>query len=365
MSDLSMQHMLAEYEERSPAPQFLSGFFKSPPRNFHNTEFVEIDIKRSTEKVAIVVVDVTTGARVNDAELFTNKKLKPPVFKEAGAISAFSLWDRRPGQSPFASPDYRANAAAKSIDIGVLLADKIRRAVEMMASQVLQTGVITLTDSNGVALYTLDYQQKDNHRANAATTWAADGSTGTPLADLQALADLIRIHGKRRPNVLVFGATALQRFFKNDEVVAELDNRRKIRGEFVRPQRPMADDMAKYHGEIAIGNDIFEIWLYNGHYEDPVTGLATDYVGTNNVIMLSDSARLDLTYGGIPLIQPEARALQFLPQQMRLPARQLGLTLNSYIAKDNTAVMIEAMARPLVIPTAIDTFGVLDINAAT
>lgn len=359
MSDASTARMISAYMEEASAPQFLSSFFRSPPENFHESEFVEVDVERDTQEVAIALLDITTGARVNEASLFTNKRLKPPIFKEAGAISAFSSFSRQPGMDPFADVDYMAAATRQAFKIGRKLEKKIRRAIEQMASQVLTTGTITLTDGNGVNLYVLDYLMKANHSVKAATTWTSAGA-GDPLTDLGDLATTIREHGKRRPDTLIFGKTALRTFFANTKVKAELDNRRIARGNIVTPSRARDDESAKFHGEIAIDNDVFEIWLYNGDFTDPVTGNLTPYVGDDQVIMLSSGARLDITYGGIPLFRPEERALAFLPQSLTGPAQGLGLTLNSWITRDNTALMVEAGSRPLVIPTAIDTFGVLN-----
>ena len=149
MSDASTTRMISMYLERASAPMFLSGWFQSPPENFHNTEYVEIDIQRDDEQVAIAITDLTAGPRQNENTVFTNKRFKPPIFDEEIGISAFDMIKRQPGDNPFADPVYQANAVNQAFQGFRKLEAKIRRAVELECSQVLQTGKVTLIDSSG------------------------------------------------------------------------------------------------------------------------------------------------------------------------------------------------------------------------
>ena len=73
MSDTTTKVMLEAYkQERSPT-MFLSGMFRSPRRNFHNSEEVEIDIVRSEEDVSIAIQDLSAGARLNSGDIYTKK----------------------------------------------------------------------------------------------------------------------------------------------------------------------------------------------------------------------------------------------------------------------------------------------------
>jgi len=93
-----------------------------------------------------------------------------------------------------------------------------------------------------------------------------------------------------------------------------------------------------------------------------VTGLHTDYVSTNNVLMLSDGARLDLSWGTLPMIvQPEQRVMPFLPPRMSDSSVGLDLTTNAYVTPNGKHLIVEAGTRPLTIPTAIDTFACLTV----
>jgi hypothetical protein len=360
MSDNSTIQLIDMYVEQASTPMFLSGFFRSPPQNFHTTEDVEMDIQRDDEQVAIVIHDLSVGARKNEASLYTNKRFRPPIFDEEGHVSAYDAIRRQPGQSPFMTPDYAANATRAAFDIFRRLELKIRRAVELMASQVLQTGILTLIDSSGTAQYTLDFSPKSSHMATVGTTWALDGSTGDPLADLGALATVVRRDGKVEPNKLVFGDSAWIRFLANAKVKAALESRRGVLAEIAPVARGSG---ATFQGWVWIGHYRFEMWTYDGYYKHPQTGTLTPYVATDNVIMLGDG-RLDLTFGAIPIITPpDQRALPFLPPRIGSEGRGLDLTTNAWVTPDGKHVMVSAGTRPLTIPTAIDTFARLDVTA--
>jgi hypothetical protein len=359
MSDNSTVKLIDMYVEQASAPMFLSGYFRSPPENFHTSEEIEIDVQRDDEQVAIVIHDLSVGPRKNESTLYTNKKFKPPIFDEEGHISAYDAIKRQPGQTPYMSPDYAANATKAAFDIFRRLELKIRRAVELMAAQVLQTGALTLIDGSGVAQYSLNFQPKSTHMVTVGTTWATNGSTGAPLTDLGNLATVVRRDGKMEPKRLIFGDSAWLRFLANADVKAALDVRRLNTAEVAPVSRGQG---ATFQGWVWIGHYRFEMWTYDGFYKHQQTGVLTPYVSPDNVIMLGDG-RLDLTFGAIPIITPpDQRALPFLPPRIGSEGRGLDLTTNAWVTPNGKHVMISAGTRPLTIPTAIDTFARLDVT---
>lgn len=361
MSDASTRRMIERYVQGSEAPLFLSGHFQSPARNFHDSEKVEIDVIRDDEEVAIVLKDAATGARMNESSLYTNKAFTPPVFKEAGVINAYKQMSRQAGRNPFEDPNAGLQALNESFDIFYKCERKIRRAVELMSSQVLQTAVITLIDEDGNALYSLDFQGKSTHFPTVAVTWGTAGTTGDPLGELAALAQVVRRDGKKKPSRLVFGTSALQRFLANADVKARLDNRNMQLG-MVAPE--VRGEGATFQGHVWIGHYRFEMWSYDGFYKDPQSGELVPYVADNNVIMMSEGARLDLSFGTIPrMTSPQERAMPFLPPRISNGPRGIDLTTNAWFTPDGENLIVQAGTRPLPIPTAIDTYGCLTVVA--
>ena len=360
MSDNSTNRMIEMYMEDAPAPLFLSGLFQSPPRNFHTSEKVEIDIIRDNEEVAIVVQDLTTGARNNENSLYVNKSFTPPIYDEEGSIHSYDTIKRIAGANPYEDPNFGENALNESFRLFRKLEKKIRRGVELMASQVLQDGILTLKDSAGVTLYTLDFKMKASHKITTSTTWATSGATGDPLGDIRALADVVRDDGKLDPNQLIFGTSAIQRFLANPKVLEQLNNRRMNIGEV----RPVArGGGATYHGLLWLDHYEYELWSYNGTYTDPNGGAVTRFLDPDNVIVRAKEGRLDLSFGAIPLIGPQdAAALPFLPPRMSDGDRGLDLTTSSWFTPDRKHLRVSAGTRPLTISTAIDTYARLNVT---
>lgn len=352
--DAITRRLIAAYFEEGMPTMFLSGFFQSPPQNFHNSEKVEIDIERSGEDVATVIVDLQTGANVNTFDGYTNKEFTPPVFDEGSTLNAFTLMKREPGVNPFVDPDFQANAISRAFKAFRRLEAMVRRAIEEMASQVLQTGTLTLRNKAGVAVYTIDFKPKITHFPTVVTSWA---TSTTKIADLDSLAKVIRADGLSPPNILVFGDRAFDRFVGDAEVQKRLDNRNMSLGQVAPETRGQG---ATFQGFVWIGNYRFQMWTYDGRFKHPTTGVSTAYVDQDKVIMLSEGFRGDLTFGAIPrIVPPESRALPFLPGQLSSGERGMSLSTNAWVSPDGTNLHVSAGTRPLVIPTSIDRFGCL------
>jgi len=366
MSDRSNTRLISAYLEESPAPLFLAGMFQTPPQNIHMTEKIEVDVMRDAEDIAVVIEDFTAGQRENEATAYVNKGFTPPIYDEVGTITAYDAIRRLPGQNPFDNPDYASNATQQAFRIFRKLENKIRRAIEVMASQVFQTGVLTLKDSSGNTLYTLDFGMKSSHKITP-TAWAADGSTGAPLTDIDGAGTVVRQDGKKMPDTVIFGKGAFQRALKNAAFATSLT---RIVGQVgsstaiglglgaLQPQISKGVEGANYQGYIFINNYSYDMWTYDGWYKDPQTGTLTPFIPDNKVIVRSSSGRMDLSFGAIPiLVPPDQRILPFLPPRISSPEAGIDLTTNAWMTADGKHLKVSAGTRPLTIPTAIDTYA--------
>jgi len=349
--------MLAAYEQDREPTMFLSGMFQSPRRNFHNSEEVEIDIIRGEEDIAIAIQDLSTGARFNSEDLYTNKGFKPPVFKEAGTINAYNLLKRDPGENPFQSIDFQSKAIGRGVRLGRKLQRKILRALEQQSAQVMTTGTVTLIDENGNAVYTIDYKPKATHFPTTGTAWSSGSSD--KLGDLLSLANVIRSNGLADVDMAVMGEGSYELFIDDAAVQARLDNRR-LQGNAIVPMDRMGNG-GIYRGTVEVGNYKLDLYTYAGRYKDPQTGVSTKYVPDNKVVLRASSGRLDATFGGIPRIgTPDPRIPAALTSRVTVPDQMLDLQMNAWITQDGENLMVQVGSRPLMIPTAIDSFGCLD-----
>lgn len=360
MSTASTKRMISAYiETRAQPTGFLAGLFKSPQENFHQSEEVEIDIERSGEDVAIVVQDLSVEGRENESSVFTNKSFVPAIYKERFTLNSFELIKRSPGVDPFSDVPFLVRANREFMNGMRKIEDKIRRGIELQASQVLQTGKLTLANESGVELFGLDYKPKATHFPTAGTAWGAGGDT--PAADLETLADIIYTDGKYEPYRLIFGKKALNRFLTN-ATVKDLLNKQVLNLGAVNPAESRGEG-GKYHGTIAIGQYRFEIWSYAGWYKHPQTGVATRYI-TDDKVWVGGDGRLDLTFGAIPrIVPPDPRLAALDLGRVSSTERGIDLQTNVWVSPDGTNLHGSVATRALCIPTAIDTFGCIDTNA--
>lgn len=351
MSDAATKRMLAPFVENAPAPMFISGWFRSGPQNFHSSEAVEIDVQRDGEEVAIAVTDSSGSRRLNNNDKYTNKLYVPPKFDEELPIEASSLLKREPGVNPFQSPGFQASAILRAYAGFLKLQNKIRRAVELMCAQVLQTGIITCLNAAGTTVFGMSFSPKGTH-FTTPTAWAADGATGNPIQNISDLAEIIRGDGHTDPNTLIFGQGAWLRFLANPTVQKYLQRDGLGQGNLNRQARGKG---ATFQGVVTVGSYQFDCWTYSGKYKHPQTGTTTPYVGDNKVIVMSSEARLELSFGEIPIIMPNP-VLQ-LPSRISDGERGIDLTVNSWIENGGKALIVSAGTRPLPIPVEIDSFG--------
>lgn len=360
MSDLTTKIMLDKYVEEKEPIGFLAGQFQSPAKNFHNKEEIQIDIRRNGRKIAIAVQNLSTGARLNANDLFTNKAYKPAIYREAASINAHDLISRSMGDNPFEDFDFQMKAVERGIDVGVEMSAKIARAIEVQASQVLQTGKITLVDDGNNDIYEIDFKPKVSHFPTVAVTWGQSGDS--KLSDLAALCRQVKTDGKLTPDLLEMGHGAYEEFIKDAEVLERLDNAR-IEGNGIVPLDRMGDG-GLYRGVIEIDNYRLDIWTYDESYEDPVTNADTPYITTDKVIVRASKGRLDATFGLIPRIgAPDPRVPTELLQRISNADEMVDLQHWAWLQPDGSALMVEVGTRALLIPTAIDTFGCLTTTA--
>ncbi len=358
MSDTKTKRMLRVYEQMASPIMFLTGFFQSPAQNFYTSEEVEIDVIRSDEDVSIVIEDMSTGYRMNSEDLYTNKGFKPPVHKEALPLNSFDLIKRMPGQNPFDSPDYRANVILRMFKGMRKIESKIRRAIELQASQVLQTGIVSLTDETGAVRYTLDYKPKATHFPTAGTAWNAVGAD--IAGDINALAEIVRNDGLADPDQLIMGVDAFEAFIADDDIQKRFDNRRIDLGQ-ISPME-MRGNGGNFRGIVEIGNYRYDVWTYGGRYKDPQTGNKVQFLDPAKVIVRASSGRFDATFGAIPNIG-KALGVQnsnLLPElPSRIAGAEMGIDLftNAWVTPDGEQLFGGVGSRPLLIPTAIDTYG--------
>jgi len=349
--------MLAAYDEELSAPLYLSSLFQSPPDNFHSAEEIEIDIRRGGEDVSVPMPNPAVGYRVNQFGGYTNKKLAPPSYKEEFAIKASSLVSGKQfGKDKYADPSFENAAAELTIRGMRIVEEKIRRGMELQASQILTTGALSLVDSAGTVVFAEDFKVKNTHFPNAGTAWS---SSTTPITDILALCDVIRNDGKRDPVRMHIGEGSWEAALKISNFTDRLKDQFLNLGSNVPMPNPGTNG-GNLRGFLEVGSYRLAIYTYGGRYKHPQTGTITKYIPDDKVIIES-GGRLDATFGDIPNFGTDGRALRFMPAgRFSAVDRGMDLNVNPWIDPDGEFLHVGVGSRILLIPTAIDTYGCLD-----
>lgn len=352
---LFRKKMIEAYREMRAPDQFLSSFFMVRPGNISDSQEITVDVERWDEDVA-PVVNVCEGPNFVSIDQFTNKTFTPPAYEEAMPFDCADLLKRNAGETEYGATDvsFQASLVSRILKGAVKLEQRIKRAIEVQASQILQTGILDLWDVTGNTKFTIDFKAKPAHFPTVTTSWSNGASD--PLGDLESLADVIRDDSMIDADILIMGSSAFNNFIKHADVLEIFDNRSYAMGEI----RPVAmGNGGKRQGRISIGNYMFEIWTYNGRYID-ATNTKVKFVGDDNVIMLSTQTRLDKLFGGVPrAVSPDPRFADFLPDRISVP-EATDFSPNIYSTPNGRQTILELCSRPLLVPTAIDGFGCLD-----
>jgi len=354
--DLFMRVMMAAYDERVTTqmkPLFLSSFFGKNPSELvvSTSERVDVDVIRDARRVA---VDVIRGAGIGNSNItgvFTTHEYKVPLYWEETPLTAQQIIKRIAGMNNTDTLDRSAILAYHATNAQREQTLKIIREIERMAAEALQSGTITLINTES-----LDFGKKASHAVTPATKWDAGGN---PLTDIQGLSDTLFHDGKMKPNTIIFGESAWTAFLTNAAVIAYLDNRRIEAGKIDPTEIPKG---ATFQGRVWIGDYQFDMFTYNDFYMDS-SNCAVPYMTTDTVIVMNRQAYLTKAFGAVELL-PQYVAEYASRGLPRMPEFVPGEFMPFAYERPPNALMVGVQSAPLVVPTAIDTIGTL-VNVDT
>jgi len=338
---------------------FLASFFKTEEEDFTDAEMVDIDIVRTDEDVAPVLKDYKTGAIAVADDIFTGKQIKPPIYSLERPVNIWDLMKRQPGENALAAEigSWFGRLVAILKKAFLKQYDMIKRAIELQAAQILQTGQLSLLDDKGNTAYILDFQPKATHFPTVLNGWG--GGSDDPLGDIESLADKIRDDGLVDVTTAIFGADAWNNFIKNTDVQAAL----KKDGLGLGALNPrLVDKGGKYMGYVEVGTYRIDCFVYNGRFKNfHDASNKYPFVDKDNVILLADIEDLDfrLVYGGVPTIGMDSPFKEIVPDVVRIDGT---IEFHNRVYRDQKGDVYvgETKVRPICIPVSIDRFGCID-----
>lgn len=347
-------HMGKKYVQEAPVAGALSSKFSAPAENYYTAETFQHDIEREGEEIAPVVTDVKNGNTKFSLDEFTNKEFKACVMSEEFSISAFEMMKRQSGEINFTDPNFRANAMQQFMKHMRYGGKRQRRTLELMASQVFQTGIITLKDEDGNVAYTIDFKPKATHFPTFATAWT-DHANATPIANIKSLCDVINTDGQSKPAEVWIGDGAYDNMLQCQEFINYTDTQHV---KIINIEPRDVPDGATYMGTLIATGYRLNLFTYRGEFKDVGETTNARFLSDASVLVLAENMRLDATFGAIPQIAPaEGRALSFLGGRIPMSSVGMDFTLNAYLSLNGKTITGEIASRPLLIPTSIDRYG--------
>lgn len=352
--------MLEVYEgdKNDARPGFFTSFFKVRPEYFTDAERINIDIIRSSHKIAPVVTGIGGSSVKVASSVFNGIEVAPPVYLMEKPVDLYELLQREPGETEWTkmTATWAAKVAGKIRNGKNQITDMIMRSVEYQAAQVLQTGTLTLTDENGNNAYTLNFGKDSSQIVTPATKWDAIG--GNPEADIDALAQNIADNAHVTATTLIFGRKAWDAFSKNSKIAELIKKDSYNLGSFSNTVRGRGEI---YKGFINLGSFRFDLYVYNASYEAFATGSITRYLDEKSVLVLPNEEDLDfrLIHAVYPMLPSDSRFSNLVPEQAIVDGKMR--FYNKVYGDDRSnAFAVQVAARPLCVPVSLDNWGVLN-----
>ncbi|MFW6021514.1 MAG: major capsid protein [Guyparkeria sp.] len=315
-----------------PAPSsfLLDTFF--PQVQTEASEEIHFDVLDRTRRLAPFVSPVVAG-KVQASQGHTTKTFKPAYVKPKEAFDMNRPIKRAAGEriGGNMSPSQRA----QMIMAGIIAdqRDQIIRRLEVMASEALRTGKVTVSGDQ----YSTQVVDFGRHTDNTITLTSGSkwGESGVkPLADLNEWALEVLQRSGAKPTEVVMDTDAWTTFSQDDEVKDRLDTRRVNNA--VMSMGGPAGIGGTYMGTI----DGFNIWVYADWYIDPDDGDEKPVMPSNTVILGGQRVEGVRAFGAIRDESAGLQAMEMFPK--------------SWVVEDPSVRYVMTQSAPLVVPTRVN-----------
>lgn len=295
--------MLKALEQKlAPTTFLLDTFFPNVEQSL--SKYVDIDIYKGKRRLAPFVKSTQQGKMVERTG-YTTSTFEPPYIKEKMITTADEILNNRSmGDTIYIGKTPEQRAAEQLMKDLEYLRDLIIRREEWMASQVLETGIISVTGDGYDA--EIDFGMDANHiiAVGSITAWSEDAAT--PVKNLRTWKRLIQKDSGLVPNVAVFGYSAWDAFIEHSSVQELLDNRRIMLGQ-IDPQ--LLPDGVTYQGDI----ENLSLYTYDETYVDD-SDVTKYYVPAKKIFMGSTRARTARHYAAIRDLKSGFTPVSYFPK---------------------------------------------------
>lgn len=352
-SALIASKVVGRFNEDIPVRAGFSGLF---PNETTPMLYVDVEVQRDNDLIAVDVMRFTEGNK-NKFSRATEHKYQPPFYREEYDFARDEIYMTTAalGATNVAGANQAiAQNALKNIRKNRM---KIERAIRKQQADVLQTGIVSLTNGDSI-----DYKRKAASMVNVDTAgsyWSVSASA-TPLDDLAAGMTFLREVGNSNGTTVnvVMRTAALNAFMATEQVQKQAEFRRIERIALGMPEFTEATGMA-FHGQVAAGDFVVNLWTYNEKYTD-ADGNTQYYLDEANVVMIPSDFQGKTVFGGLPAM----REMSINGTMTKVPqVIEAEFLLRSYDDEKTISSTLELTSAPLVVPFTIDKIYTLKVLA--
>lgn len=297
-----------------------------------STDEIHFDIISKTRRLAPFVSPVVAG-KIVDSQGYVTKTFKPAYLKPKTPFDPNRPLKRIPGEQigGMLSPDQRLQylVAQQLLDHK----DMVRRRMEVMASEALRTGKVTVTGDNYPTVV-LDFGRDAalTKVLTAGTKWSDSGIS--PLNNLQDWSQLVLQKSGAMPIDVTLDIDAWKVFRSDADVAKRLDLRNAVGATL--SLGAQIKEGAVYMGTV----DNFNIWVYSGWYLDDA-GAEQPILPSGSVVM-SNGLQLEGTqaYGAIRDEEAGFQPFEYFSK--------------SWVEKDPSVRYVLTQSAPLVVPSRVN-----------
>lgn len=346
MADITASQLLGKYtsrleevyRERIKPTGFLRSKF---PSKVSPTKLVSIMVQRGFEKVAVDCYRGTEGNR-NKWSKSTEKIFEPLYFRENFDLTQLQLYDALFSLQNVQNAPKIMALINSIVDNQLEQQEKIERAIEIMCSQVLMTGIIQMS-SQGTGIE-VDFKRKAASLVDGGSTSYFAHASCDPFALAQADATFMRKVGKTMAMEFdwILGETAITDLF-NNTIFKARQNLFHMKLDTIQRPDIIGTTGAVYHGSITAGPYTVNLISYPQYYDDIITGDSTPYVDAKKAVMLPKDNVGFTFFGAVPqVILPGANPI-------------MGeFVFSDWIDQQKRAHLYEVESCPITVPVKID-----------
>lgn len=360
--DKETSKIIEPFMDNAPTASYYLNMYTVPAGGYHKTEGFNIDIKRDTQRVAPVIVDMRAGGTYRARRKFDSKAFVPPMVRPITNFNIYELMGRQFGKDQHRDPEFMADMAALIMEESETTIKEIMRLDELMCAQGQTEGALTLKDEKGNDAFELDFELKATHFPQVTTSWSDPGAD--IIGDMRTLAIEIKKDSHRKVTRFTMSPEDFDYCRVNTGFKAYFEPRRIENGQIDRFTELEGGGVIM--GTIRM-HEIEALIVVNGEQYEDENGDVQRYHPVNKCHARVENARFDIQFGAIPRIvdiDPRLRALaNVIPPRFTDDARRLDLQFNMAIDKWGENLDIAFGTRPLAVPTDGDAFGCITTTA--